>query len=372
MSDTASIPFRPISVFDGANAEPHAGRQLGLVKEAAQDFRRWFRETGTPEYVGTFDLAAVPYPARFGLLHAGRVPAPFVTMMNRLVVVRWQDPNGSTRTLLWEPSDVELGRNCPFYANLSRKVPSFLEPLGFKRYRSVLEHLQSLGVAPEEVDYLSFDHLHIQDVRRLVGTRGPAEDLGEDRWVEPWFPNAKLVVQRKELELLDAVHPLQRVWYQPETYRDLRPEALLSIEGDVLLGPGVALLHTPGHTPGNHSLVLHTDTGIWASSENVIAAECLTPEHSRIRGLREWAKEMRQEVILNGNTIETTAEQYNSVIKEKHIVDRSATNPEFLQFQPSAELWPNPVNVGAQPTFTHGGIRHGHLRRTRPLHAAAP
>lgn len=47
------------------------------------------------------------------------------------------------------------------------------------------------------------------------------------------------------------------------------------------------------------------------------------------------------------------------MIKEKHIVDRSVTNPEFLQFQPTAELSPNRVNIGAQPTFTHGGIHHG-------------
>lgn len=363
--EPAQSPFRRIPLFDEAHAETHSGRQLGLIKETAQDFRRWFRDTGTPQYVGSFDLAAVPYPSRFGLLHAGnKVPSPLVTMTNRLVVVQWQQPDGTLRTLLWEPSDVDLGRNCPFYANLSKKTPSFLEPLGFTKFSSVLEHLRSIGIAPEEVDYLSFDHLHIQDIRRLVGTRGAAPDLGAERRVEPWFPNAQLVVQKEELELLENVHPLQRVWYQPETYRDLRPESLHVIEGDVLLGPGVALLHTPGHTPGNHSLVLNTSTGIWASSENVIAAECLTPEHSRIRGLRQWSHDMRQEVILNGNTIETTAEQYNSVIKEKHIVDRSVTNPEFLQFQPTAELSPNRVNIGAQPTFTHGGIQHGSPQAT--------
>jgi len=89
-------------------------------------------------------------------------------------------------------------------------------------------------------------------------------------------------VQRAELESLEALHPLQVPWYQASTFAALRQEAVFPIDGDVLIGPGVALLATPGHTIGNHTLVVNTETGIWASSENVIAAECLTPEHSRI------------------------------------------------------------------------------------------
>ena len=79
-------------------------------------------------------------------------------------------------------------------------------------------------------------------MRRLVGTRGPAADLSPDGPVRPLFPNAKLIVQRRELELLRNMHPLQAAWYQPGTFTDLREGALEVIDGDVLLGPGVALL----------------------------------------------------------------------------------------------------------------------------------
>ena len=176
--------------------------------------------------------------------------------------------------------------------------------------------------------------------------------------VEPAFPNARLIVQRAELEAIEDLHPLQRPWYQPETYADIRPDALMRIEGDVLLGPGVALLSTPGHTMGNQSLVLNTSSGIWASSENVIAAECLTPEHSRIPGVRRWALEWGQEIVLNANTIEATAEQYNSCVKEKTVVDRSARDSRFLQFLPSSELTANRLWPLTRPTFVHGGISH--------------
>jgi hypothetical protein len=227
----------------------------------------------------------------------------------------------------------------------------------------VVQHLSKIGIDPKEIDYLAFDHLHIQDVRRLIGTTGAAADLSPNRPVPPLFPNAKLIVQEAELALLREIHPIQAPWYQPDTYRDLRPEGLLPITGDVLLGAGIALLSTPGHTSGNQSLVLNTSTGIWAMSENVIATELLTPELSKIPGVAAAARRWGNEVILNANTIEATALQYNSVIKEKSIVDRSSKNGKFLQFFPTAELTPNWINPGTHPTFRHEKLAHGRLVR---------
>lgn len=40
------------------------------------------------------------------------------------------------------------------------------------------------------------------------------------------------------------------------------------------------MIETPGHVYGNQTLALNTSTGIWASSEKVIAAECLAPASS--------------------------------------------------------------------------------------------
>ena len=66
-------------------------------------------------------------------------------------------------------------------------------------------------------------------------------------------------------------------------------EFLLVVDGSFLLGPGIALISTPGHAAGNQTLVLNTSTGIWCSSENAIATECMTPEHSKIPGIARWA-----------------------------------------------------------------------------------
>lgn len=106
-------------------------------------------------------------------------------------------------------------------------------------------------------------------------------------------------------------------------------------------------------------LVLNTDTGIWASSENAIATECRTPEHSRIPGLARWARQWGQEVILNANTIEDAARQYTSLVLEKSLVDRAQTDSRFLQFFPSSELTTNRYFPDTTPTFSHGDFSHG-------------
>ncbi len=351
-----------IDLFRESTACTQPGTQLRLVRAEAALFRKWFAATGMPDYVETFDLAAIPYPTAFGLFRAHRTLSPFVTITNRMTVVRFKDSEGKTRTLLFDPSDVELGANVPFYRDLAAKTPKPLLALGLKRFASVSEHLLRVGIAPEEVDYLAFDHLHTQDVRRLVGTRSAAADISPNGPIAPLLPNAKLLVQRVELEHVRELHPIQAPWYQPETYRDLRPEAILPLDGDVILGEGVALLSTPGHATGNQSLVLNTRTGIWAMSENVIAAELLAPELSQIPGVRESARRWGNEVILNGNTLEATALQYNSIIKEKSVVDRSTRDDRFLQFFPTSELTQNWISPGTRPTFVHGKVTHGHLR----------
>ncbi len=358
---TAAIGLVPIDAFAELHAEPQPGAQLQRVQGAARKFRQWFSGTGMPDWVGTFDLSTLPYPTKFGLWRAALSPTPFLTLTHRMLVVRWRDPDGRPRTLLFEPTDTELARRTPYFARLSASTPDIFERLFARPRGDVIGHLRRIGIDPASVDWITFDHLHTQDVRRWVGTAVPAPDISPGAPVRPLLPNARLIVQRAELESLRSLHPLQLPWYQPQAYTDLRSEGILAIDGDVLLGPGVALIATPGHTIGNHTLVLNTSTGIWASSENVIAAECLTPEHSRIPGVRRYAQNWAQEVILNANTLEDTASQYNSCVLEKTIVDKSRLDPRFVQFLPSSELTRNALSPGTSPTFAHLGVFHGTL-----------
>jgi hypothetical protein len=337
------------------------GAELDALREAVPDVRAEIIASGTPVGVTTCDLVTLPYPTAFGMWRAATSPAPFLWITNRMLVIQWEDSGGRTRTLLWEATDHERAEHTPYFAKLAARNP-LPQRLIATRHGSVLGHLKALGIDPADVDYLAFDHLHTQDVRRLIGTTRPAPDLGSPHEpIEPWFPNAVLLTQAREWEAIRHLHPLQAPWYQPDTYLHLPPDRLALIDGDILLGPGVALIETPGHTAGNQSLVLHTDRGLWTSSENGVAAESWAPAASRIAGLRRWSVEWGQRVILNANTIEFAAWQYNSMVVEAAIADPTPDGV-FPQCFPSSELTAHPMAPMLRPTYHHGAIEHGRVR----------
>lgn len=339
----------PITAFGSVDKAAPYGTQLRQVRTAAAAFRADFLTTGQPSSVVTQDLITLPYPTRFGLWRAALTPSPYLSITNRMLVIRWDDA-GTTKTLVFEPTDHELGEYTPYFARMNAQTPDLVQKRIVTRHATVLDNLAALGIAPEQVDYLAYDHLHTQDVRRWVGTA--------DGSVPAAFPNARLLVQREELAAMADLHPLQLPWFQPEQFRKVRQEAIVALDGDVLIGPGIALIATPGHTLGNQTLVLSTNDGIWAVSENVIAVECMVPEHSTIPGVAKHARSWGREAILNTNTPEALADQYNSIVKEKAIVDRSQRDSRFPQFLPSSELTASPYFLGTKPTFTHGSITH--------------
>jgi hypothetical protein len=178
-------------------------------------------------------------------------------------------------------------------------------------------------------------------------------------------------VQRAELRTLESPHPLQARWYVRDGVRGVARDRLLVIDGDYLIGGGLALVRTPGHTDGNHSAVLHTDRGLWTVSENGIAPECYAPLASEIPGVRRFAREQETEFILNANTREDTLEQYTSMALEKALADPSQERPEFPQCFPSSELVASRLAPGVRPTFSHGLITSGEVRTTRDGSQAA-
>jgi hypothetical protein len=337
------------------------GAELAALIEATPDLKRDLVASGTPNAVATCDLITLPYPTSFGLWRAALSPTPFLWITNRMLVVQWDDPDGRTRTLLWEASDHERGEYTPYFARLKTRNPLPDSAISTV-HGTVLGHLRALGIDPADVDYVAFDHLHTQDPRRLIGTTRPAPDLDSpDEPLAPWFPNAVLLSQRREWETIRHLHPIQQPWYQPEAYVDLPHERLALLDGDVLLGPGVALIATPGHTAGNMSLALNTDRGVWTSSENGVAAESWSPRASRIPGVRRWSVEWGQEVILNANTLEFASWQYDSMMVERLLADVAPDAP-FPQCFPSSELTAHRLAPGARPTYTHGRIEHGTIR----------
>lgn len=360
-----TILFQKISHFEEAHAEQNPGRQLQKIKEAIPKFKEWFKSTGKASAFHSCDLILAPYPTKYGLFRAGNSPTPFIWFTNRMFIVQWK-AQGRTWTLLNEPTETVLVSETPYYATFKEKLGDFLSTKVLsKEIGKVESYLEKFGLKPEDIDYITYDHLHTQDVRRWLGTTKSQRDISPIAPLKPYFPNAKLIIQQREWDVLPSPHPLQKIWYQPEKFEDIPEDRLEFIDGDVLLGPGVMLMWTPGHTQGNHSLVVNTDTGIWVSSENGIAAECYAPEESGIPGLKKYAKNTGYEVVLNGNTIEETARQYNSMVQEKLVADPSQKNPKIPQFFPSSELTPSLLSIGTRPTFMHKGVAFGTIQRPK-------
>ncbi|MCW2950278.1 MAG: hypothetical protein JWN41_1291 [Thermoleophilia bacterium] len=340
--------------------------QLRAIREVAPVFQQWLRGTGQATTFAARSLITVPYPVKYGFYEACTAPVPYVWFVNRMFVVQWHDANGALRTLLYEPSDYDLGIETPFfrheYDKFARVSKAAADRLSVNHKR-VHEHLADLGLRREDIDYIAFDHMHTQDIRRIVGTTEPAPDLGfPTEPVPAAYPNARVVMTRDELTHVRDVHPFQQRFFQSGTYDHIREEQLLFVDGDVLLGPGVALLRTPGHTLGNFSLVVNTERGIFASSENGIAVESYAPLHSKLPGVAKWARRWNYEVVMNFNTPEYASMQYNSMVKEKLIADPIPGAEQFPQVFPTSEFTKYWMAPGIKPTYEHGELTLGAVR----------
>ena len=357
------LGIRPFSEFDGVQEVWPRGDRIAAIRAGAARFRERF---ATPENrvraVKTVNLASAAYPVGFAFHGAARSLNPYINIVNRLVIVQFEDFDGAVRTLAWEPTIAEGAAEAPFYDQLLKKYGEFLSYKVFATfYNTVAEAVAACGITPADVDYVSFDHLHVQDLRLTMGTTKPINGEAEPR--KPFFPNAKFLFQRKEVDTFKSIHPMQWAWYVPGGMDDVIDENLVLLDGDVELGKGVAIVSTPGHTDGNHSLAVNTDDGVWVSSENGVAADSWHPHLSKIPGVRKTAEFFGREVILNSNTLEDSIDQYDSMLKEKALADANKRDPRYRNVFPSSEMaswkrqWP------VVPTFVYGGINSGVIER---------
>jgi hypothetical protein len=357
------LGLKPFSEFDEANATWPRGDRPAAIREAAAEFRaRFATEDNRVRAVRTVDIASAGYPLKFAFGGAAKGANPYVNIINRLQVIQFEDFEGRLRTLAYEPTVPEGPAEAPFYQQQIERLGEFLSYKVLANiYNSVPEALSKAGLAPEDVDFISFDHLHVQDVRFVLGTTEPIE--GESAPRPPLFPNAKLLTQRKEWDTFKSIHPMQWAWYVGEGIKDVPEDNVVLLDGDVELGKGVALVWTPGHTDGNHSICINTPEGVWVSSENGVAADSWHPHLSKIPGVRKTAEFFGREVILNSNTLEDSIDQYDSMLKEKALADPNRRDPRYLNVFPSSEMaswrrqWP------VVPTFVYGGINYGTVMR---------
>ena len=261
------------------------------------------------------------------------MPNPYVNILNRLQVIQFEDFEGRLRTLAYEPTVPEGPAEAPYYAQQIEKLGEFLS---YKVLAKIWHHpddaLATLGLQPEDVDFISLrpparpgPALRARDTEPIEGEAAPRE---------PLFPNAKLITQRKEWDTFASLHPMQWAWYVADGIKDLRTDNVVLIDGDVELGKGCALVWTPGHTDGNHSLCINTTEGVWVSSENGVAADSWHPTCRRSPACGAPPSSLAARCCLNSNTLEDSIDQYDSMIKEKALADPNPRDPRFHERLP--------------------------------------
>ena len=351
--------FRAIPELDEGWVSPHPGRRVEEMRERGRAFHTRFKKDGPARAVATVDLASFPYPVAFGFWQAAPNKAKYLLMRNRMNVIEFEDFAGQTRTLLVNPTEHDLSAKAPFFENVTKSIM----PIEAGR-RYILNSeapptakLKKIGIDPARIDYITFDHLHVQDLRRgLVGEGGRP----------PLYPNAKLLVNRREIETLENLHPLQKPWWIEGALDGVPDEKIVALEGSAWLGKGVALVWTPGHTLGNHTILFHAaGRGVFGVSENGICPDSYIPLASKLKSLREYAKAYGAEVVMNGNALESTFSQYASMILEKELVDRGDAGGEVPNMYNSSPFQRSPLAWGIAPTFSIAPVSAGKL-----VHAA--
>lgn len=105
------------------------------------------------------------------------------------------------------------------------------------------QELADAGIQIADVDTVVLTHLHTDHI-------GWSIDEGA-----AFFPNARYLLQRNEIDAIDARAPGLAEWL----LAPLRAGGhLVAVDGDEALGAGVRIVATPGHTPGHQSVLVET------------------------------------------------------------------------------------------------------------------
>lgn len=342
--------IRTLHNLDAARAGNTAVSRQRALETGGRQLGDALRQQPRVISVRTLPTSDAPYPIRFAFNGAVQAIAPgaLLIMKNRSLLIQVQTSAG-IKNVLFNPTDGPGNQATPFYQRLTADTPAALRKPFEPKPNRCAEQLAQLGLSCADIDVIAFDHFHTQDLRPLLGTST----------TPPRFPNAVLLAPRVEWNDWDDLPMMQRAWFVVDGKRDLPTARVVLTDHDLYLGDGLMLLRTPGHTTGNQTIFLHTDRGVFGSSENGTCADNWSPRQSKINAVRRAAHALDLDVILNANTPELAAEQYSSMLLERAVVDRVSDNPEIYQMFPSSEVTRSLIAPHIKPSYTFGSIEHG-------------
>ena len=354
------IDGRTVPELEHAADGAPSAKRLAALRAGAVAFRERFRAAGRVEAVRTLDLVSAPLATAHafdGLARGGTTQR--VRAVSRLVVVRFRDFEGEPRTLCWQPATLDGMRRTPCQLGAERHRSHLTRRAAVVEHQSPRGALERCGIDASAIDLVALPDLHATDLRTVAGSTRAVE--GEHGRRPPLFPRARVLFQRRERETLERAHPAHAAWYVPGGAEHAVQDALVALDGDVELGPGVALIGAPGPLNGGQSLVLGTAAGVWVISANGVAADNWHPHLSKIPGLARAATHLGREVAGVSTAVQSAADQYDAMIVEKTLADPNRSDPRWTNVAPARGL----ASVRAQwpvlPSYVHEPLTVGQM-----------
>lgn len=152
-------------------------------------------------------------------------------------VVAWLLANGDRKIL------VDTGLFGPCDASETRGVFSRTEE------QRMEVQMKRFATSPEEIDLVINTHLH-------------SDHCGGNSY----FPGARFVVQKREMEYVRHPLPATRSEYEVE----IRGSDFELLDGDTEIAPGIKVILTPGHTTGSQAVLVETASGLYVIAGDTI------------------------------------------------------------------------------------------------------
>lgn len=137
--------------------------------------------------------------------------------------------------------------------NGDKESDDFMARFKFEGRGVLDQELAKHGVAPADVTLCILTHLHFDHA-------GGSTRLDAAGNLVPSFPNARYVVQKRDLEDAKRPHLRVKASYLPKNWEPLEAAGLLdTVEGDVAILPGISVRLAPGHIAGLQNVVIEGD-----------------------------------------------------------------------------------------------------------------
>ena len=154
----------------------------------------------------------------------------------------------------------------------------------------------SVGLRPEDIELIIQTHLHFDHCGNTAKCK-----------------NAKVIVQKAELDFAFAPHPVFASVYDKGLIKGCN---LVPIQGDQEIFPGIDVISVPGHTPGTQAVSIQTAKGKAVISGFCASHETFYPPTPKL----QWGKDSSGPVVAPGIFVNAFS-AYDAVVKIKGLAD---------------------------------------------------